>query len=305
MSRLPENDPECLRDQGPLIDLLIEGRPRDLGGFSVRRALPSMLRRMVGPFIFFDHMGPAQFEPGEGINVRSHPHIALATITYLFEGEILHRDSLGSKQLIRPGDVNWMVAGRGIVHSERVPEELKDRSRRMHGLQMWVALPTEFEETEPRFDHHAESELPVIRRPGVQLRVVAGTAYGQKAPTGVLSPTLLVHAELDPDAVVEVDDGHEQRAVYVAEGSVECEGKVFENGAMLVLRPGARVPIRAKSAANVMMIGGAPLDGTRHIWWNFVASSKDRIEKAKEDWKEGRFPKVPGDDQEFIPLPAD
>ncbi len=303
MSRMPEIEPGCERDAGPLVDLVIEGHAKDLGGFAVRRVLPSMLRRLVGPFIFFDHMGPAEFAVGEGIDVRPHPHVALATITYLFEGEILHRDSLGTTQCIRPGDVNWMVAGHGIVHSERTPPEARARGAKLHGVQTWVALPLEREEIAPHFEHHAHDALPEIRRPGVVLRVVAGTAYGEKAPTGVLSPTLFVHASVDAGATFDVDDTHEQRAIYVVEGSIACEGKTFGEGTMLVLRPGASVAIRAVSRANVMLVGGAPLEGPRFIWWNFVASSKDRLERAKADWREGRFPKVPGDEREFIPLP--
>jgi len=303
MSRYLDQEPECTGVQGPVIDLVIEARPRDLGGFSVRRVLPSMMRRLVGPFIFFDHMGPVQFEPGRGIDVRPHPHIALATITYLLEGEFVHRDSLGSEQPIRPGDVNWMVAGRGVVHSERTAPEVKARGARMHGIQTWVALPQQDEEMEPRFEHHPEKTVPIVDCPGARLRVIAGTAYGAKAPTGVVMPTLYVHARLDAGATLPIDEEHEERAVYVIDGAIECDGQRFEEGVMLVLRPRAHVSIRAAGEANVMLVGGAPIDGARHIFWNFVSSSKERLEQAKSDWREQRFPKIPGDDVEFIPLP--
>jgi redox-sensitive bicupin YhaK (pirin superfamily) len=301
MSTLPDNEPVCTPGVAPPIDLVIESRVRDIGGLHVRRALPSALRRLVGPFIFFDHMGPVDFAPTQGVDVRPHPHIALATITYLFEGEIHHRDSLGTDQAIRPGNVNWMVAGRGIVHSERTPPELRARGGRLHGIQTWVALPQRDEELEPRFEHH--SDIPLVERPGAALHVIAGTGYGAKAPTGVLSPTLYVHARLDAGAELPIDDQHEERALYVVDGGIECAGLRFGEGTMLVLRPRTRAVVCATSKADIMLVGGAPLDGPRHIWWNFVASSKERIERAKADWREMRFPKVPGDEVEFIPQP--
>jgi len=302
MSRYLDKDPECTRGDGG-IELVIEARPRDLGGFTVRRVLPSPMRRLVGPFIFFDHMGPVAFSAGGGIGVRPHPHIALATITYLLEGEFVHRDSLGSEQPIRPGDVNWMVAGRGVVHSERTAPEIRERGGRMHGIQTWIALPLVDEEMEPRFEHHPKNTIPVVTRPGAEIHVIAGTAYGAKAPTGVLSPTLYAHVRLEAGASLPVDDEHEERAVYVIDGAIECNGKTFEEGTMAVLQPGAAAALRAIRAANVMLVGGAKLDGERHIFWNFISSSKERIEQAKADWREGRFPKIPGDDVEFIPLP--
>jgi redox-sensitive bicupin YhaK (pirin superfamily) len=286
-----------------VVDLVLHGRPRDLGGFSVRRALPSMQRRLVGPFIFFDHMGPADLAPGHGMDVRPHPHIGLATITYLFAGEIVHKDSLGSDRTIEPGDVNWMVAGRGIVHSERSGPGVRARGGPVHGIQTWVALRRDVEETEPRFEHHGGASLPVVKRPGVELRLIAGTAYGRRAPTGVLSPTLYVHARLYAGASLDVDDEHEERAAYVVRGEVTAGGERFGEGTMLVLRPGSLASLRAEADADMMLIGGAPLDGERHIWWNFVSSSKERIEAAKTEWREGRFAKVPGDEVEFIPLP--
>lgn len=300
---LPANPPASHREGTASIDLVIEARPRDIGGFAVRRALPSMQRRLVGPFLFFDHMGPAAMEIGEGMDVRPHPHIALATVTYLFDGEIDHRDSLGTFQTIRPGDVNWMVAGRGVVHSERSPKGARERGVHVHGIQSWVALPTELEESEPSFEHHASTAIPRVVLEGVTLDVIAGTAYGVRSPVSVLSPTLYVHARLDAGAALAIDDTHEERALYVVEGSVTCDDETFGVGTMLVLRPAAKVVVRSNEPSRLMILGGAPLDGPRHIFWNFVSSSKDRIEQAKDDWKNDRFPKVPGDEAERIPLP--
>jgi redox-sensitive bicupin YhaK (pirin superfamily) len=285
------------------IEGVIAGRHRDLGGFEVRRLLPDGERQRVGPFIFFDHFGPVAFAAGQGMDVRPHPHIGLATLTYLFDGEILHRDSLGSQQIIRPGDVNWMLAGRGIVHSERTPAEARARGGRLHGIQCWVALPTDVEERAPRFEHHPSATIPVIRHPGVELHVVAGSAYGAVAPAGVLSPTLYVSAQLAAGAAVAVDDQHQERAIYVVEGTVTCAGQRLAAGSLAVLRPGASASFQAVDAARVMLLGGAALEGTRHIYWNFVSSSSERMEQAKADWRERRFPSVPGDELEFIPLP--
>jgi len=290
---------------GGAIEQSIHGRTRDLGGFEVRRVLPAFPRQRVGPFIFFDHFGPVAFPPGQGMDVRPHPHIGLATVTYLFEGEILHRDSLGSRQPIQPGDVNWMVAGKGIVHSERTPADVRAQGGSMHGLQLWIALPTEAEEAEPRFEHHAMASLPVVRRPGATLRVIAGSAYGQTAPVGVLSPTLYVDVTLAPGASLAVDGEHEDRAVYVVDGTVVCAGQRLVPGALTVLRAGADVSLSSEGGARAVLIGGAPLPGVRHIEWNFVSSSAERLQRAKDDWRAGRFPKVPGDDVEFIPLPPD
>jgi redox-sensitive bicupin YhaK (pirin superfamily) len=287
------------------VERVIEPRPRDLGDFAVRRLLPAVGLQTVGPFIFFDHMGPADFGPGQGVNVRPHPHIGLATVTYLFEGAFLHRDSLGTVQLIRPGDVNWMVAGRGIVHSERTPPEVRDASgrTRAHGIQTWVALPRAEEEREPSFAHHAAPSLPRIERPGVILTVIAGTAYGERSPVDVFSPTLYVDARLVAGAAVEVPDEHEQRACYVAQGRIEIGGKAYGEGQFVVLASAAGpVSMRALEDARVMLAGGAPLDGPRHIDWNFVSSSRERIAAARRDWREQRFAPVPGD-AERIPLP--
>jgi redox-sensitive bicupin YhaK (pirin superfamily) len=318
---LPANEPACIDGASAGIELLIESRPRDLGGFAVRRALPSVRRRLVGPFVFFDHMGPADLSPGAGIDVRPHPHIGLATVTYLFDGEIDHRDSLGSAQTIRPGDVNWMLAGRGIAHSERSSPGARARGGRVHGIQSWVALPLERELAEPSFEHHPSTAIPRVAAGGATLEVIAGEAYGERSPVGVLSPTLYVHARMSAGARVPIEDRYEERAIYVVEGTVRCEvssfargadatrpssapsSKPFAAGTMAVLHPGATVAVVAEAAARVMLLGGATLAGDRHVYWNFVSSSKERIEQAKDDWVKGRFPKVPGDDVEFIPLP--
>lgn len=303
MSRRPEKEPELEPGEGELVSLVIEARPKDVAGLTVRRSLPVARQRMVGPFVFTDHMGPATLAPGTGVDVPPHPHIGLATITYLFEGELIHRDSVGSEQLIRPGDVNWMVAGRGVVHSERSGPEPRKNGARLEGLQTWVALPVEQEEVEPWFEHHPLEALPRVERTGAELRVIAGTAYGARAPTGVLSPTLYVHARLETGAVLPVDDEHEERAVYVVRGTIACAGRSHGAGTMLVLRRGMSVEIFAQEAADVALLGGAPLPEKRHIWWNFVSTSKERIERAKDQWREGRFPKVPGDEHAYVPLP--
>jgi redox-sensitive bicupin YhaK (pirin superfamily) len=304
MSTLPHDDPRALHAESESIELVIEARPRDLGGFSVRRVLPTMRRRLVGPFIFFDHLGPVRFAAGAGIDVRPHPHIALATVTYLFDGEIIHRDSLGNEQEIRPGDVNWMLAGRGIAHSERSGPEARRDGVRVHGIQSWVALPLADEESEPGFEHHPAASLPVVRQGGAVLDVIAGTAHGMRSPVGVLSPTLYLHARLPGGARLSVDDDHEERAVYVVEGGVRCDGRTFQPGMMIVLRPQTAVTIETDEPARAMIVGGAKLEGERHVWWNFVSSSEARIERAKDDWRNGQFPKVPGDEADAIPLPA-
>jgi redox-sensitive bicupin YhaK (pirin superfamily) len=285
------------------VELLIEPPLRDLGGFSVRRALPSAKRRAVGPFVFFDHMGPARFAPGEGIDVRPHPHIGLATVTYLFEGEIVHRDSLGFVQPIRPGDVNWMTAGRGIVHSERTGPEVRARGGPLHGIQAWVGLPRADEEAEPAFRHHPGGSLPVLERPGARLRLVAGAAFGERSPVAARSPLFYVDAALEDGARLDPPEAAE-RAVYVAEGAVECAGERIAAGRLAVLAPGAAAPLRAAGRTRAVLFGGDPLEGERILWWNFVASSRERLERAKRDWAEGRFDAVPGD-AERIPLPAE
>ncbi len=284
------------------IELVIEPKPRDLGGFTVRRVLPQIARRTVGPFIFFDHMGPVTFPTGGGIDVRPHPHIGLATVTYLFEGEIMHRDNLGSVQPISPGDVNWMVAGSGIAHSERTRAELRPTGPRLHGIQSWVALPKDAEEMTPSFVHHAKAALPMHALPGARLRVIAGTAYGLTSPAVVHSPTLYVDADLDRGAHIEMPDEHEERAVYIASGTLRVGEQELREGQMAIFKSGAKIMLEALAPSRAMLLGGAKLDGERHIWWNFVSSSKDRIEQAKRDWRQGRFAQVPGE-TEFIPLP--
>jgi redox-sensitive bicupin YhaK (pirin superfamily) len=281
---------------------IIDARPRDLGAFVVRRTLPSAVRRLVGPFIFFDHFGPVVFAPGQGMTVRPHPHIGLATVTYLFEGEIIHRDSLGSHQPIRPGDINWMTAGRGIVHSERTHPDWVARGSRLHGLQLWVALPTAHEESAPSFYHHPANTMPERTVSGVELRVLAGGAYGLSSPVACLSPLFYVDATMPAGSELELPNEHQERAVYVVSGAVQCAGERAEIGRMLVVGSGTNV-VRAETSARIVLVGGAPLDGERHIDWNFVSSSKERLMQARRDWKEGRFPKVPGDEVEFIPLP--
>ena len=286
-------------------ELLIEARQRDVGGFMVRRALPSSQKRLVGPFIFYDHLCRVDFAPGLGIDVRPHPHIALATVTYLFEGAFLHRDSLGNAQLIRPGDVNWMIAGRGIAHSERTPPDLRQSGGPLHGIQCWVALPLAHEEIEPSFSHHPASSIPQLARAGARLSVIAGTAYGEESPVRVLSPTLYVHAELAAGASLAVDGQHHDRAVYVAAGSLSlgADARQYGEGSLLILPPDADVELHSSAGAKAMLLGGAPLDGDRHIYWNFVSSSLERLEQAKQDWQNGRFAKVVGDEHEFIELP--
>jgi redox-sensitive bicupin YhaK (pirin superfamily) len=285
------------------IDLVIIPRSVDLGHFEVRRALPHSRRRMVGPFIFFDHFGPAEFHAGQGIDVRPHPHIGLATVTFLFDGEIMHRDSLGTSAAIRPGEVNWMTAGRGIVHSERTAPEHRREGEPIHGLQCWVALPSDQEECLPGFSHHDSAALPLIRDAGKTVRVVAGSMYGEHSPVPTLSETLFADISLADGAVLPVDAGVEERALYIIAGSVDITGEEFAAGRLLVFRPGDPITVKAFGAARVVVLGGAAMDGPRHVWWNFVSSRKERIEQAKADWKLARFDTVPGDDKEFIPLP--
>jgi redox-sensitive bicupin YhaK (pirin superfamily) len=281
---------------------VVEGRVRDIGGFEVRRVLPWGGGRMVGPFIFLDQMGPADFPVGQGIDVRPHPHIGLATVTYLYEGEILHRDSLGVVQAIQPGDVNWMTAGRGIVHSERTGPELRARGHRLAGLQSWVALPREHEEVEPAFHHFPKVALPAVERDGVRLRVIAGEAFGLRSPVRAYSEMFYVDAQLDGGAQVGLPAGYVERAAYVAAGSVEVEGSAYAAGTLLIFSEGAAATLAARGPSRIALLGGAPLEAKRHIWWNFVSSSQARIDKAKGDWAAGKFPAVPGE-TEFIPLP--
>jgi len=285
------------------IDLVIQPRVHDLGGFQVRRALPVKERRMVGPFVFFDHMGPSVLPPEQPVEVRPHPHIGLSTLTWLFEGTIMHRDSLGSAQEIIPGEVNWMTAGSGIVHSERSPERLRGQRNPLHGLQVWMALPKSHEETDPSFQHYTAEELPVMKGDGVRAVIVAGTAWGQRSPVSVFSETIYVDITLRDGAALVIGKEPEERALYLLTGRVEISGESFQPGSMLVLKNGADPEIRATEDTHLVLIGGARMDEPRHMWWNFVSSDKERIEQAKSDWRDGRFAKVPGDEEAFIPLP--
>lgn len=288
------------------IDLIIESRTRELvEGFKVRRVLPSVKRRMVGPFVFFDEMGPEILSSGKALDVAPHPHIGLATVTYLFKGEILHRDSLGTVQSIQPGEVNWMTAGRGIAHSERTPEAIKNTGAELFGIQSWVALPTQVEEIAPTFFHHEASELPVIEDGGKIVRLIAGSLYGETSPVKTFSEMFYADVSLAKGAKLPVAAEHEERAIFIVEGSVEFlpNDGTFNAGQLLVLKPKQEITLAALSnSARLMLLGGASLDGKRHIWWNFVSSSRERIEQAKADWKAGRFDKVVGE-TEFIPLP--
>jgi redox-sensitive bicupin YhaK (pirin superfamily) len=288
----------------PLVSAIVDARMRELGGVSIRRILPFRGGRGVGPFVFFDHMGPTTFTAGNGVDVPPHPHIGLATLTYLLEGEIVHRDSLGSVQAIRPGDINWMIAGRGIAHSERTDPEMRQRPSRLHGLQLWVALPREAEEMTPMFHHHGADSLPRLEERGASIRVLAGSAYGVSAPVRTLSPLFYADVELPPGGELVVPGEYQERAVYVVHGAASCGDERATPGRMLLLAPGHDVSVFAKAPARLVLIGGAPLDGQRHIWWNFVSSSRERLEQAKRDWKAGRFAKVAGDEEDFTPLPA-
>jgi redox-sensitive bicupin YhaK (pirin superfamily) len=305
MSWQPCEDPKLGNAEScDQIEHHIVPRARDLGGFEVRRALPSARKQMVGPFIFFDQMGPAEFLIGNGIDVRPHPHIGLSTVTYLFEGELLHRDSLGTEIAIRPGAVNLMTSGRGIVHSERETSEAKARTRRLFGIQAWAALPGSHEEMAPEFTHHGEDVLPRINGEGKRVRLVMGELYGQRSPAEFPHPSFFAEAVLAPGAVLPLDPEYDERAVYIASGEIDVAGTTYGAGRLLVFRPGDRISILATAQSRLVLLGGEPMDGPRHIWWNFVSSSKDRIDAAKEDWRLGRFSLVPGDEKEFIPLPV-
>ncbi len=309
MSWNPALDPESPNTVAPdAIETVIVPRGRDLGGFEVRRALPAPGRRMVGPFVFFDEMGPAEFVTGQGIDVRPHPHIGLATVTYLYRGEMQHRDSLGTNQLIHPGAVNWMVAGRGITHSERTSAEVRAAPHALFGIQTWVALPESHEDAAPSFEHHARHDLPELEDAGATLRLILGRAYGETAPAKVFSDLFYADVALKPGARAPLPDDHEDRGLYVVEGAIAIAGQTFEAGRMLVFRPGDRIAVAGgEHGARLVLLGGANL-GPRYLWWNFVASSKDRIEAAKEDWRKadwghGRFDLPPDDRDEFTPAP--
>ena len=312
MSWNPTLDPVCPTGAAAdLIDTLIVPRARDIGGFEVRRALPSPRRQMVGPFIFFDQMGPAEFLTGQGIDVRPHPHIGLGTVTYLYSGEFEHRDSLGTHQMIHPGEVNWMLAGRGVTHSERTSADTRAKGSNLFGIQTWVALPEDREDMAPAFEHHKRSALPLLSDNGAQARLILGTAWGERAPVTMQSEIFYADVTLQPGAPLPLPDDHEDRGVYVTQGSVEVAGEVFEAGRMMVFRPGDRITLRAGAqGARLMALGGATLNGPRYVWWNFVSSDPAKIEAAKEAWKRadwtgGPFHLPPGDDGEFIPITPD
>ncbi|KUF11765.1 pirin family protein [Pseudoponticoccus marisrubri] len=310
MSWNPALDPHCpTGDEVDAIDTVIIPRARDLGALEVRRALPAPRRQMVGPFIFFDQMGPAEFLPSRGLDVRPHPHIGLATISYLYRGRMHHRDSLGTDQWIEPGAVNWMVAGAGITHSERTDDATQTDPMPFFGIQTWVALPKDHEDRPAAFIHAGRDALPELEAEGKTVRLILGSAYGERAPVETPSEMFYADAVLAPGAALPLPDEHEDRGIYVVEGAIRVAGQRFEAGQMMVFRPGDRLSVQAEAeGARLMLLGGATLEGPRHIWWNFVASSKERIEEAKEawrreDWAHGRFSLPPGDDAEFIPLP--
>lgn len=291
-----------MAEEIPMIIDIVKPQVKDVDGLPVRRLLPSAGRKMVGPFIFFDHMGPAQFRPGEGIDVRPHPHIGLATVTYLFDGAIMHRDSLGFEQRITPGDVNWMTAGHGIVHSERSPDHERGRARGLHGIQTWIALPRAHERSEPEFVHHPKSTLPVLEWPDIELRLIAGSGWGRHSPVKTYSPMVYGAVTARGAAHFELPAEHEERAIYVIDGEVTAGGEQVTPHTIAVFGPGANVDIATAGPARLMVLGGAALDGDRFVHWNFVASSRDLIEEARTRWREQRFPRVPNE-TEFIPLP--
>ncbi len=309
MSWNPILDPEIpIGDAVDAIETVIVPRTRDLGGFEVRRALPASARQMVGPFIFFDQFGPAEFLTGKGLDVRPHPHIGLGTVTYLLQGRIHHRDSLGTDQWIEPGAVNWMLAGHGITHSERM-DEPKAFPQTLLGLQTWLALPEQHEEAPADFIHAPADTLPVLEGEGKRLRLILGEAWGARAPVPLVNEVFYADAMLEAGAALPLPDNHEDRGVFILQGQITVGGQEFEAGRMLVFRPGDRISLRAgEGGARIMLLGGATMDGPRHIWWNFVASSKAKIDAAKEawragDWTHGRFQLPPNDAEEFIPAP--
>lgn len=310
MSWNPTIEPGCPDEVGiDAIETLIVPRARDLGGFEVRRALPAPKRQMVGPFIFFDQAGPAELLTGQGIDVRPHPHIGLGTVTYLFRGDFHHRDSTGADQVIRPGALNWMVAGRGVTHSERTTATARTGPNSLFGIQTWLALPEAHEDMDPSFEHHGQETLPMIEDKGVSLRLILGNAYGEKAPATMLSETFYADVALEAGARLPMPDNHEDRGIYIVEGSISIAGQDFEAPQMMVFRPGDRITVAAGDrGARLMVLGGATLSGPRYIWWNFVASSQERIEAAKAEWRaqnwgKGRFDLPRDDRDEHIPLP--
>ncbi len=302
--------PKPLGDNGhtsslpPAIEAVILPRAHDIGGFEVRRALPAQEKQMIGPFIFFDQVGPGEFLTGHGVDVRPHPHIGLATVTYLFDGSIMHRDSLGTQLSIMPGDVNWMTAGSGIAHSERTDTALRTHSNKLFGIQSWVALPKTMEEMPAAFAHHPAASLPIMEDSGIRLRLIAGEGWDLRSPVVTQWPLFYAEVALAPAAVLPLPEQHEERGAYVVQGTVEVAGVSFEAGRMLLFRPRDRLTLQAgPHGARLLLLGGAVMDGPRYLFWNFVSSSHERIEQAKADWKAGRFGTVAGDEQEFIPLP--
>ncbi|MEM7236945.1 MAG: pirin family protein [Pseudomonadota bacterium] len=285
------------------VEAMIVPRAVDLGEMIVRRALPATERQMVGPFIFVDQMGPAEFLTDQGIDVRPHPHINLATVTYLLEGELLHRDRLGTEQAIRPGAINWMLAGRGIVHSERTAPKLRESGQRLFGMQTWVALPEAMEECDPVFVHHPSGDLPLVADGPVTIRLIAGTTHGLSSPLMTASPTLYADIAMRPGARFEIETTYEERVVYILSGQIAIDGVVCGPGRLIVFRSGAPIALEAVDPARVMLYGGEPMEGPRYIWWNFVSSRPERIATAQEEWRTGRFDTVPGDAEDFIPLP--
>ncbi|MGZ9811901.1 pirin family protein [Pseudoroseicyclus sp. H15] len=303
-------NPNVAGDTPPeAIETLIIPRSRDIGEFEVRRALPSQQRQMVGPFIFFDQAGPAEFLTGKGVDIRPHPHIGLGTVTYLYRGDFHHRDSLGSDQMIRPGELNWMVAGRGVTHSERTSEEGRQGPNSLFGIQTWIALPEDKEEVAPSFEHHGKSELPLLEAEGITARLLLGRAHGEEAPARLFSEAFYLDVTLAPGARYPLPDDHEDRGLYITSGEIEVAGDRFEAGRMMVFRPGDPIFVTAgPEGARLMALGGATMGKRRHIWWNFVSSSREKIEHAKEEWRAGRwgeglFTLPPGDDAEFVPAP--
>lgn len=302
MSWQPSQDADCNDDTGCApVRAVITPKPKDIGGFEVRRVLPAIEARSIGPFVFFDHMGPATLPAGQGIDVRPHPHIGLSTLTWLFDGSMMHRDSVGAVQEIKPGEVNWMTAGSGIVHSERSPDHFRDNDARIEGIQTWHALPAEDEEIDPTFEHYPMEDIPVVDHGGVRVALIAGGAFGMVSPMKVYSETLYADVRMQPGTQFGVPVGVEERALYVVDGEIEVAGETFGKMQMLVLDQHVTPAITSPQGAHLMLIGGAPI-GPRKLWWNLVSTRPERIEQAKQDWQEGRFAKVPGED-EFIPLP--
>jgi len=293
--------PSC-ETAGGAVEMVIRSKEKDLGGFQVRRVLPAPERQMVGPFIFLDHIGPAGFPPGQGVDVRPHPHIGISTVTYLFEGQLFHRDSLGSARVIQPGAVNWMTAGRGIVHSERTPPEEREHGARLHGIQSWLALPDGNEEVDPDFQHFPAESLPELDKDGIRIRIIAGAAYGEVSPVSGRRDLLYGEAWSQDGGTLVLPEDCRECAAYVVEGRLEADDGLHESGVMIVVRPGASV--RAQAGTRFMILGGDPPRQPRYIWWNLVSSSRERIEQARADWRAGRFDPVPGDD-EVMPLPED